>query len=131
MRQMTAEGQSDKMVSEMEVHLKQRCVIEFLHVEKIAPNDIQRRLLNVYGDQTVDVSTERRWVACFSSNDSDVKDKPRSRQPCTAVTPRNEERLYQLICTNWQITNRELCTELNIGFNVLETMVAKLEYHKV
>ena len=89
---MTAEGQSD-----MEVHMKQRCVIEFLHAENIAPNDIHRRLLNVYGDQTVDISTVKRWVARFSSGDSDVKDKPRSGRPCTAVTPRNEERLDQLI----------------------------------
>jgi len=127
---MTAEGQSDKMVSDMEVCMKQRCVIEFLHAEKIAPNDIHRRLLNVYGDQT-DVSTVRRRVARFSSGDSDVKDKPRSRQPCTAVTPRNKERLYQLICANRQITTRELCTELNIGCNALEAMVATLEYCKV
>ena len=34
MRQMTAEGQSDKMMSDMEVRKKQRCVIEFLHAEK-------------------------------------------------------------------------------------------------
>jgi len=50
-QQMTAEGQSGKMVSDMEVRMKQRCVIEFLHAEKIAPNDIHRRLLNVYGEQ--------------------------------------------------------------------------------
>jgi len=92
-RQKAAEGQSDKMASDMEVRMKQRCVIEFLHAEKIAPNDIHRRLLNVYGDQTVDVSTVRRWVVHFSSGDSDVKDKPRSGRQCTAVTPRNEERL--------------------------------------
>ena len=90
---MTAEGQSDKMASDMEVRMKQICVNEFLHAEKIAPSDIHRRLLNVYGDQTLDVSTVRRWVAHFSSGDSDVKDKPRSRRPRTAVTPRNEEQL--------------------------------------
>jgi len=28
--QMAAEGQSDKMASDMEAHMKQRCVIEFL-----------------------------------------------------------------------------------------------------
>jgi len=109
-RQMTAEEQSDKMVSDMDVRMKQRCVIELLHAEKIAPNDIHRRLLNVYGDQTVDVSTVRRWVARFSSGDSDVKDKPRSGRPCTAVTPRNEERLDQLIRANRRITTRELGT---------------------
>jgi len=77
-RQMTAEGQSDKMEPDMEVCMKQ--------AEKMAPSDIHRRLLNVYGDQTVDVSTVRQWVALFSSGNSDVKDKPRSRRPCTAVT---------------------------------------------
>jgi len=111
---MIAEGQSDKMASDMEVHMKQRCVIEFLHAEKIAPNDIYGCLLNVYGDQTLDVSTVRRWVARFSSGDSDVKDKPRSGRPCTAVTPRDEERLDQLIRANRRITTTELCTELNI-----------------
>jgi len=119
------------MVPDMEVRMKQRCVIEFLHEEKIAPNDIHRRLLNVYGDQTVDVSTARQWVAHFSSGDSDVKDKPCSGRSCTAVTPRNEERLDQLIRANRRIMTRELCTELNIGFNALETMVAMLEYCKV
>jgi len=119
------------MASDVEVHMKQRCVIEFLHVEKIAPNDIHRFLLNVYGDQTVDVSTMRRWVARFSSGDSNVKDKPRAGQPCTAVRPRNEERLDQLIHANRRITTRELCTELYIGFSALETMMATLEYRKV
>jgi len=54
---MTSEEHSDKMASDVEVRRKQRCVIEFFHAEIIAPNDIHRRLLNVYGDQTVDVST--------------------------------------------------------------------------
>ena len=128
---MTAEGQSDKMVSDVEVHMKQRHETEFLHAEKIAPSDIHRCLLNVYRDQTVDVSTVRQWVARFSSGDSDMKDKPCSGRPCTAITPRNEECLDQLIHANQQITTRELCTELNIGFNALEVMVATLEYRKV
>jgi hypothetical protein len=67
------------------------------------------------------------WVVRFSSGDSEVKDKPHFGLPCTSVTPRNE-RLNQLIRTNRSITTRELCTELNIGFNALEMMVATLEY---
>jgi hypothetical protein len=39
-RQMTAEGLSDKMASEKKVHMQQRCVIVFLCAEKTAPNDI-------------------------------------------------------------------------------------------
>jgi len=127
---MTAEGQSNKMASATEVRMKQRCVIEFLHVEKIAPHDIHQCLLNVYGDQTVDVSTVRRWVARFSTGDSNVTDKPHSGWPWTAVTPQNEERLDQLIHANRQIMARVLRTELNISFNAMETMVATLEYCK-
>ena len=33
-RQMAAEGHSDKVAPDMEVDIKQRCVIELLHVEK-------------------------------------------------------------------------------------------------
>ena len=67
---MAAGGQSDKMVSDMEMHQKQRCGIEFLHVKKMAPIDICQCLLNVYGDQTVDVSTVSWWVVHFSSGSS-------------------------------------------------------------
>ena len=89
MRQMTAEGQSNKMAFDMEERVKQRCVIEFLHAEKIASNDNHQCLLNIYGDQTVDVSTVRRWVAHFSSGNNYVKDKLRSGRSFTAVTPQN------------------------------------------
>ena len=38
--QMAAEGQFDKTAADIEVHMKQCCEIQFLHVEKIAPSDI-------------------------------------------------------------------------------------------
>jgi len=62
--QMAAEY--DKMVSDMEVQMEQRCVNEFLYQEEITPTDIHWGLLNTYGDQTVDVSTVRRWVFSMS-----------------------------------------------------------------
>jgi len=39
-RQMAAAGQSDQMVSDVELLMKQRGVTEFLHAEKMAPSDI-------------------------------------------------------------------------------------------
>ena len=59
MRQMAAEGQSDTKASDMEVQMKQRCGIEFLYVEKMAPTDVHQHLLNIYGDQTGAVSAVR------------------------------------------------------------------------
>jgi len=60
----------------MEVQVKKRCVVEFLHVEKVAPTDIHCLLLNVYGDQSVDVNTVRQWVVCFSNGDSNSESSP-------------------------------------------------------
>ena len=57
MQQMAAEGHSDKVAPDMEVCMKRKCEIEFLHAEKIVPIDIHWHLRNIYGDQTVDVST--------------------------------------------------------------------------
>jgi hypothetical protein len=79
----------------------------------------------------VDVGTVRRLVVLFGSGDSDVRDRPHFGQPCTAVSPRNAEHLDQLVRTNRRITTREPCTELNVGFNALETMLATLEYREV
>jgi len=73
---MAAEGQSDRMMSDIEVHRKQRCVTEFLHVgEKMAPTD-----------EPVGISTVSWWVVHFSSGDSDVKDKLCSGQPCISLS---------------------------------------------
>ena len=70
--QIAADGSCDKMVSDMEMHMKIRRVIEFLHAEKMALIDIYWWLLNIHGEQTEDVSTVRWWVACFSSGDNDT-----------------------------------------------------------
>ena len=67
-RQMEAEGQSDRMASDMEVHMKQRCV----RVEKMAPIDLHQCL---WSPNPGDVSTVRWWVVCFSSDDSNMKDE--------------------------------------------------------
>jgi len=61
----------DRMVSDMEVRMKQRCVFEWLHVEKMIPIDIHWCLGNICGDKTVDVSTLSLWVVHFSSGDCD------------------------------------------------------------
>ena len=67
---MAAKGQSDTIASDVEVQLKQRCVIEFLHAEKMSPTDIHQCLLNFYGGQTVAVCTVTQWVVHFSSGSS-------------------------------------------------------------
>ena len=44
----------------------------------MAPTDIHLHLLNIYGDQTVDISKVRQWVVHFNSGDSNMKAKTHS-----------------------------------------------------
>ena len=90
-------------------------------MEKKAPTDIYQCLLNTYEDQTVDVSTVSGGVVHFSSDDSNVRDKPSSEWPYTTLTSQNEDCLDQLN-VNQQITTRELCMKLTVVFNALERM---------
>ena len=86
--QMTAERQSDRMAPDTEVFMKQGAVIEFLHVEKIIPTGVHQYLLNFHGDQTVDASTVRQWMVCFSGND-DISGSPPLVQIFTSVAHRH------------------------------------------
>lgn len=63
MWQTAAEGQSDRLVSDIEVSMIQRYRFEFPCAEKMAPIDIHWCLLNIYGDQIVDVRAVRSWVS--------------------------------------------------------------------
>ena len=67
MQQMAADQRSDKIVSDMEVPMKQRCWIKFLSAEKNDTHDIHWCLLSTYGNQTADVSMLKWWVVYFSS----------------------------------------------------------------
>ena len=71
---MAAERQSDRMVSDMEVHIKKKCGTEFLHTEKIALINIHGHLPNVFEDRMVDMSAVRLHGLLRGGN-SDMKEK--------------------------------------------------------
>ena len=77
----------------MDVKQKQRAVIKFLTKEGYTAADVHKRLLNVYGEATIDVSNVRRWVKKFKEGITSVNDKPRSGRPSTAVTDENQNRV--------------------------------------
>ena len=64
------------MMSDVEVHMKQRDATEFLDLEKITRSDIHQLLLYSSRDQIVDMSTVRCWVVHFSSGDSNSGSPP-------------------------------------------------------
>ena len=68
---MAAEKQSENTVYEMEILMMERCGIQFLQVEEIMSIGIHHHMLNVYGDQTVDMSTVKWLLVHFSSGNCD------------------------------------------------------------
>ena len=57
MWEMAAKRQSDRMVFDVEMCIKQRCVTKLFYAKKMAPIDSHQYLLNICGNQTVDMST--------------------------------------------------------------------------
>lgn len=56
------------MAAPLDASRKQRAVIEFLYYERENTANIHRKLLNVYGKATHDISTVRKWVGTVNSN---------------------------------------------------------------
>ena len=81
--------------------------LNFSMWKKIASNGIHQHLLDVSGDQPLDMGVVRWWVMCVNGGNSSVKDKPHSGWRCTAVTPWKEEYFEQLTYTTQQVTTQE------------------------
>ena len=119
---MAAEGQSDKMVSDMDVQMKQRRRTRLLCMEKkMALIDVCWMFMGLIQWMWAQWSGGwqqrcERWAIFWTAMHS-----------CHLW---NEEQLNQLIHTNQQIMTRELCMELNVSVSVLEMIVAMLEYYK-
>lgn len=113
---------------------KQRSVIEFLVAEGCAPIDIHRRLLNVYGGETIDVCNVRRWVLRAQSCERgllDVNDSPRSGRPVTVTTDEMQSRVDALIQENRRIKQHEIANILGISKDRVCFMVKNLGYRKL
>ena len=65
---MAAEGQTDRMVSDMEVCMERRCVTELFHVEKMAPVDLQLMIAERLWRPNSGCEYNAGWLMCFSSD---------------------------------------------------------------
>jgi len=108
-QQMAAEGLSDGIVSDMEVHMKQSCVTEFLHVEKIVHINNHRWLPNIQGDQTVGVSTVKigqcgQWC-CHSNREQWVTSSGEDFYGMQVLVHHSENTVmcYKIVFCSWEI----------------------------
>ena len=95
----------------------------------MASTDIHQCLLNVCGDQPVDVSTVRQWVVHFSW----WQQSKTQAMLQTAMHSCHHE--MKSVFINSRTTTSRLqpgnCTELNSDFKALKIMVAVLEYRSL
>ena len=113
--------------------IRQRSVIEFLTAEGEMPIRIHEKLKNVYGDETVDASTVRRWVRRCKEAEGQTRlaDETRSGRPATAVTPGNIQRVDGIICGDRRMKTDELCRIIFFSKGSVITIIHQLGYRKV
>jgi len=63
-------------MANVDVHSRQRVVIEFLTAEGSRPIVIHRLLRSMYGENAIDISSVRRWVHCFESGEKTLVTGP-------------------------------------------------------
>jgi len=125
-----------KMTAISEHGRKQRAVIEFLFMEGESAANIHRRLVNVYGEDSLDVSTVRRWIRRIKGDyerkgQCDLNDKPRSGRPASAVNEESMKKADLIIKANRRVTIDELCENLGISHGSACNVVEALGYRKV
>ena len=74
------------MTSSLDVHQKQRAVIEFLPSEGEPTKKIFERLVKVYGDTSIAYSTVKKWISWIKDEEDDpslssLQDRRRSGRP--------------------------------------------------
>lgn len=124
------------MAAHAEICKKQRAVIEFLVLEGESAAAIHKRLKNVYGDHTLDVSNVRRWASRIKGGETAkgeavLTDQPRSGRPAHAVSDMNLKSTDELIKENRRITITEISEALDISRGSAGNLVSKLGYSKV
>jgi len=67
------------MVSDVEVCMSKGVSLNLSMQKKLAPTETDQHLFNIYGDQTVHVSTVVQCTVLFSNVNSNMKDKPHFR----------------------------------------------------
>lgn len=78
------------------VWFDQRTIIEYLVTENVKPFDIRRRLLLVYGNETLDISCVRRWVLRIEGSEvgkAILSDQDWCGRPITVTDERHKQKV--------------------------------------
>lgn len=99
------------------VRFKQCAVIEFLVTETVKPVDIYRHLLVVYGNETLDISSVRRWALRdkhFEVGKAIIADRDQSGRPATVTDEVHKQKVDDFVQENRRINHSEIAVALGI-----------------
>lgn len=120
------------MDREVDVRLRQRSVMEFLFkTGDDSATSIHRKLLPVYGEDTLDRSSIQRWVQRFKEGDFSLLDNPRCGRPSTVVSDVNKETINQIIQNDRCVTTRQLAEMTRLSLGSVVSVVQSLGYRKI
>ncbi|KAL4121904.1 hypothetical protein QTP88_014324 [Uroleucon formosanum] len=122
------------MTAPSDVRFKQHTVIEFLVAENVKPVDIHRRLFAVYGNQTLDVSSVRRWALRVKGSEvgkAIIADQDRSGRPVTVTGEAHKQKVDDLVKGNRRIKQSEIAIALGISKERVQHILCELEYRKI
>ena len=103
--------------------LKYHAVIEFLTLEKITPQEIHRRMLNVYHEDSPSYATVKRWASECHRGRRSLEDDPRSGRPVDATSDENVNAVESMIKDDRRVTVREIAHTLGVGLATVDRII--------
>lgn len=97
------------------------------------PVDFCRHLLRVSGNQTLDVSSVRRWALRakgFEVGKAIIGDQDQSGRPVTVTDEVHKPKVDDLVQGNRRIKQSEIAVALGISKERIQHILSELEYRK-
>jgi hypothetical protein len=109
-----------------------RAVVRFLNAKAVAPVEIHRQLVEVYGDSVMTKKQVYVWCNNFNAGRCSVADEQRSGRPLSSQTDVNIEAVDRLIRRDKRMKIRDVAEELDISKSTAHRIVYDvLKYRKV
>lgn len=96
-------------------HCQFRAVLLADFLRGVSCQESHKNLIEAYGRDAPSIHTVRRWFAKFRRGQRSLEDDHRSGRPATAVTPKNMQRVEELIRERRNVTHREIQRQCGIG----------------